>query len=94
MDYIHTLLIMEDDLDEEDIEDAEMADEINAADEANLGSGATPTAELPGGNSDPGPSGSIPAPEWYVCGHCRPMPQEMENKCCPQRDLHRINSTF
>lgn len=79
MDYIHTLLIMEDDLDEEVIEDAEMADEVNT------GSGATPSAEPTAANSDPGPSGSNAAPEWCVCGHCRPMPQEIENKCCRQR---------
>ena len=36
MDYIHTLLIMEDDLDVDDTEDAEMADEINEANETNL----------------------------------------------------------
>ncbi len=64
--------------DEEVIEDAEMADEIKTADEANLGSGATPTTKQSAGNSDPGPSGSIPGPEWCMCGHCRPMPRDQK----------------
>ncbi len=94
MDYSQTLLVMEDDLDEEVIEDAEMVEEINTADEGNVGSGATPTAEQTAGNSDPGPSGSIPGPEWCVCGHCRPMPQEIENKCCRQRTCIALTAHF
>jgi len=39
-----------------------MPDEINGANETNLASGATTTAEPPAGNVDPGPSGSVPAP--------------------------------
>ena len=73
-EHIHTLLIMDDDLYTEGTEDAEMADEINEANEANLSIGATSTVEPPAGNADPGPSGSVAAPEWCVCGRCRPMP--------------------
>ena len=85
MDYIHTLLIMEDDLDAEGTEDAEMADEINEA---------TTTAEPPAGNVDPGPSGSVAAPDWCVCGWCKPMPQEIENKCCRQRTCISTTARF
>ena len=45
MDYIHTLLVMEDDLDAEGTEDAEPAEEINEANETNLANGATKTLE-------------------------------------------------
>ena len=84
MDYIHTL-IMGDDLDAEGTENAEMADEINEANETNLANGATKTLEPPAGNVDPGPSGSVAAPERCICCPCRPIPQEIENKCCWQR---------
>ena len=94
MDYIHTLLIMEDDLDAEGTEDAEMADEINEANETNLANGTPTTLESPAGNVDPGPSGSVAAPDWCICGRCRPMAREIENKCCRQRTCISTTARF
>ncbi|CAB4017121.1 P2X purinoceptor 7-like [Paramuricea clavata] len=34
------------------------------------------------------------APEWRVCGYCRPMPQEIENKCCRQKNCITLTSRF
>ena len=80
MDFIHSLLIMEDDLEDDD-----------AGDEFNKGDDGTGDATGP---SDPGPSGSIPIPEWCVCGCCRPMPQDIENKCCRQRNCLTNSARF
>ena len=83
MDFIHTLLIMEDDLDEpssEDVPSTEGNTQLNDAMEM-----ASP---------DPGPSGSQPVPEWCVCGQCRPMPQEIENKCCKLRSCITTTDRF
>ena len=84
MDYIHTLLIIEDDL---DAEGANMAGEEENTETALASATTTAVAEPSVGEVDPGPSGSVPRAlvEWYVCGQCRPMPQAIENKCCQQR---------
>ena len=73
MDFIQTLLIMEDDLDESEL--------------GSPNSTTSPmlTAEMTGSTSaasDPGPSSITPSVPWCVCGMCRPMPQAVENKCC------------
>lgn len=73
MDNIHTLLIMEDDLNDEPSPDV-LSIECNS----NVPDGAT----IVHVSSKPGPSGGQHVVDWYVCGHCKPMPQEVENKCC------------
>ena len=79
MDYIDTLLIMEDDLDE-DAED-------------DLGEFGEPsTAEEDLDQPDEAPNAA--APDWCVCGRCRPMPQEVENKCCKQKKCITLTSRF
>lgn len=72
MDYIHSLLIMEDNLLDDD------------TDTTLCIAPAVPTAEQPslgGSDPEPGPSPGTNLP-WCKCGICKVMPQEMENKCC------------
>ena len=69
MDYIETLLIMEDDLVEKDESE--------------------PMGEFGEQSSEPAES-----PEWCKCGKCRPMPQEVENKCCSLKKCITVTSRF
>ena len=73
MDYIHSLLIMEDGL---------LGDDT---DRTLCIAPAFPTAEPPplgGSDPEPGPSPGTNLP-WCKCGICQVMPQEIENKCDP-----------
>ena len=80
MDYIHTLLIMEDDLDEPSPDVLSL--ECN--------SNATTVNVSPA----PVPSGGQLVVDWCVCGNCRPMPQEIENKCCRLKDCITTTDRF
>ena len=85
MDYIHSLLIMEDDLDETNgrqTEDSSQMGQLCTTNSAN--SGLRQVEETEASTSAGDPSGSHPAVAlpWCVCQQCRPMPQEIENKCC------------
>ena len=71
MDYVHSLLIIEDDLDDDgSVKDLEMG----AFGE--LDDNVTPVE----GGQAPEPDGTIegPVPDWCVCGCCRPMSQEKQ----------------
>lgn len=70
MDYIHSLLLMEDDLDEDG--------------EATGASTSTKQTCVQAPDPEPGPSSDSRLP-WCKCGICQVMPQEIENKCCGQR---------
>ena len=102
MDYIETLLIMEDDLDE----DENFGEFSNTATDQ-----ATDQATSSGlAGSEPSNQGSIPSntqnpddvedsasgavPDWCVCGKCHPMPQEVENKCCKLKKCITLSSRF
>lgn len=74
MDHIHSLLIMEDDLDE----DTESTPDMASA------SPITAQTSAEGSDPEPGPSSGTSLP-WCKCGICQVMPQEIENKCCGQR---------
>lgn len=91
MDYIHTLLIMEDDL---DAEGTNMVGEEDTTETALASATTTAVAEPSAGEVDPGPSGSAPLVEWCVCSLCRPMPQAIENKCCQQRNCITTSARF
>lgn len=81
MDYIHSLLIAEDDLD--DVESEEATTESAETDQTSVGA-ASP---------EPGPS-TGPSIHWCKCGVCQIMPQEIENKCCGQRKCVTTHTRF
>lgn len=91
MDYIETLLIMEDDLDDNG---ESLGESSNTGNHFNMDEhGLEPSSEL----STPNPSQDTPhgaVPDWCKCGKCRPMPQEIENKCCKQKKCITNSSRF
>lgn len=78
MDFIHGLLIMEDDLDDE---------------EATASSPGTDQTSLEAAAPEPGPSTDTSLP-WCKCGVCQVMPQEIENKCCGNRRCATTHTRF
>jgi len=87
MDYIHTLLIMEDDLDDTN-ETGDMIAETKTA-------GATcTTVAVTVSSAEPVPSPGSPLVDWCTCGLCRPMPQAVENKCYKQSKCITTTSHF
>jgi hypothetical protein len=100
MDYIDTLLIIEDDLDE--------ADGSERMGESRESSSECPSNVPSNGNEDIQDSSSMTQnqdpsqddtssaelPEWCKCGKCRPMTQEVENKCCCQKKCITLSSRF
>ena len=92
MDYIDMLLIMEDDLDE----DERLGGFGEPSNENPLGQGMNPS-QSPSQSQDLNPTPDpIPAsvPDWCKCGKCRPMAQEVENKCCRQKKCLTTTSRF
>ena len=87
MDHFHTLLIMEDDLDDTD-ETGEMIVETETAGATNI------TMAVTVSSADPIPSPGSPLVDWCTCGLCRPMPQAVENKCCKQSKCITTTSHF
>jgi hypothetical protein len=87
MGYIDMLLIMEDDLDENH-EDGEFGESSMTGDDNNdppeQDSSREPTGDSTNNNK----------PDWCVCGRCRPMPQEVENKCCKLKKCITLTSRF
>lgn len=85
MDFIHGLLIMEDDLD----------DDYNA----DNSTGDTPTSSAPqdtpvsGADPDPQTPDGSASPPWCKCSKCRVMPKT-ENKCSGQRRCVTTHATF
>jgi len=82
MDYIHVLLIAEDDLtDQPEEHPNDVFDQETA----------TETQTIP---QLPQPSSSNTAPTWCVCNLCNPMPLEIENKCCKHNPCVTLSSRF
>ena len=79
MYYIHSFLITEDDLENPDNTGCTNFDKM-----ASTGSASRVTDS---GSSAHGGSPSGPTPEWCVWGVFRPMPQEIETKCCKQHSM-------
>lgn len=89
MDYIHTLLIAEDDLDE-NIPTVEILDDFS--DEP---AEAEDTSQVSHHQGQEDTTRDLDAaPSWCVCSNCKPMPQEIENKCCRQKKCITLSSRF
>ena len=97
MDYIHTLLIMEDDLDDDE-DDGKNMDAFN-----DPGTSQHPLyqdnkhLDCKNSPSEPPSAGSellATVPEWCKCGRCQQMPQDIENKCCKQKQCITYSSRF
>ncbi|XP_028394524.1 uncharacterized protein LOC114518723 [Dendronephthya gigantea] len=97
MDYIDSLLIMEDDLDDEDENDSRMGEFGEPSEHVG------PNVDEMHGSRDTAPSSLDPShdsnspaevPDWCKCRQCRPMPQEVENKCCGQKKCIAQSSRF
>ena len=82
MDYIHGLLIAEDDLN--DVEDDE-EEEATAA--------VMIQTPISAASHQAGPS-TGPSIPWCKCGVCQIMPQEIENKCYGQRKCVTTHTRF
>ena len=89
MDYIDTLLIMEDDLDEnpEDSDLGEFGESTMTVDDND------PPEQDPSRDQAQQFSNTS-TPDWCICGSCRPMPQEVENKCCKLKKCITHSSRF
>ncbi|XP_028416756.1 uncharacterized protein LOC114540966 [Dendronephthya gigantea] len=86
MDYIHSLLLMEDDLDEAGDESQFWHGTSTQDPEAQDQPNKPPT-------QDPEHFGTN-KPDWCNCGRCQPMPQEVENKCCKLKKCITLSSRF
>jgi hypothetical protein len=92
MDYIETLLIMEDDLDENQEDDdlgefgesSMTGNDNNDPLEQDSSRSREQTEEFTNNST----------PDWCVCGRCRPMPHEIENKCCKLKKCITLTSRF
>lgn len=79
MDYVDSLLIMEDGDDDDD------SSNVNAFDEESAGSSVPqhPQTELAASSGSPEHHPhSEPTPDWCKCRRCQPMAQAVENRCC------------
>ena len=52
------------------------------------------SGEDPKGSGGSQPPHSEPTPDWCKCGHCQPMSQEIENKCCGLRKCITTSRRF
>ena len=75
--YIHSILITEDEIENPDNSGCTSFQQM----------AASASRITDSGSSDHGRSPSGPTPEWCVWGLCRPMPQEIESKCCKQHSM-------
>lgn len=91
MDYIHTLLISEDDLNEhvEEIS-GEVREQQQGLSEGGAGEGCQASQQQGADSTVEGEA----VPPWCVCSNCRPMPQDIENKCCKLKTCITLSSRF
>ena len=101
MDYIDTLLIMEDDLDEDDQDEERLRKFGESSDDYPLNIRTDPSPSqspshtpLQDPNVTPEPTPPRSVPDWCTCGKCRPMAQEVENKCCKPKKCITLTSRF
>ncbi|XP_078364989.1 uncharacterized protein LOC144649373 [Oculina patagonica] len=86
MNYIHGLLIMEDDLEDESLNSSDITPTPGTSTEEQLTNMEGTPGPIP-------PSGSSTIP-WCKCVMCQIMPQDIENKCCSQRRCVTIHNRF
>ena len=79
LDYIDSLLIMEDNNRDNDNDEADIAEAHSPATEASIAI-TPPLQPIP-------PQEQGPCPAWCVCGNCRNMPLEVEKVCCRKKKL-------
>lgn len=90
MDYVETLLIMEDDLTDPDENEDLGVFQQSSTDQPD---DEPPTQDSSTQEPSQNPtSGSVP--DWCICGKCQPMPQEIENKCCKLKKCITLSSRF
>lgn len=80
MDYADSLLIMEDDTDEEPTPMDSGPDNV--------------PLRLPHPTTPLHRPDSEPVPEWCVCNHCQVMSQEIENICCKKKECVTTKHRF
>ena len=79
MEYVDSLLIMEDDDDND-------SGNTNGFSEDSAGVPQDPQTELTAGSGGSQHPHSEPTPDWCKCWQCQPMAQVIENKCCGYRN--------
>ena len=84
LDYIDSLLIMEDN--DKDNDEVVIAEVHSPATEASIAI-TPPLQPIP-------PQGQGPRPEWCVCGNCRNMPLEVEKVCCRKKNCDAKKTRF
>ena len=82
IDFIDSLLIMEEDQDVGKLGESSMKENEN---------NDPPERDASNEHTE---STSMSTPDWCVCGKCRLMPQEIENKCCKLKRCITITLRF
>ena len=101
MDYIETLLIIDDDLVNQDESMGDFGGSISEqSNDVPLNPSQQEDMQPSQNHSQPqnhNPTQDPPpaeVPSWCKCGKCRPMSQEVENKCCKQKNCITLSSRF
>ena len=86
LDYIDSLLIMEDNDKDNDNDKVDIAEAHSPATEASIAM-TPPLQPIP-------LQGQGPRPEWCVCGNCRNVPLEVEKLCCRKKNCDAKKPRF
>ena len=86
LDYIDSLLTMEDNNKDNDNDEVDIAEAHSPATEASI-TITPPLQPIP-------PQEQGPCPEWCVCGNCRNMPLEVEKVCCRKKNCDAKKPRF
>ena len=86
LDYIDSLLIMEDNNNDNDNDEVDITEAHSPATEASIAI-TPPLQPIP--LQEQGPR-----PEWCVCGNCRNIPLEVEKACCRKKNCDAKKPRF
>ena len=86
LDYIDSLLIMEDNNKDNDNDEVDITEAHSPATEASIAI-TPPLQPIP--LQEQGPR-----PEWCVCGNCRNIPLEVEKACCRKKNCDAKKPRF